>query len=48
VPEERTFEADAEMERMLLEAIAQCERGETVPFDNVVEKLRLREETSEV
>jgi hypothetical protein len=32
-----TFEVDEEIERMLLESIAQSERGETVPFDTVVE-----------
>jgi len=36
------FEADEETERMLLESIAQCDRGETVPFDEVLEALRLR------
>jgi hypothetical protein len=39
---DETFEADAETERMLLESIAQCERGETVPFEAVMEKLRRR------
>ena len=40
---EQTFEADAETERMLLESIAQCERGQTVPFARVIEELRSRE-----
>jgi hypothetical protein len=40
---EQTFEADAETERMLLESIAQCERGQTVPFAKVIEELRSRE-----
>lgn len=35
-----TFEADAETEKMLLESIAQCERGQTLPFESVVERLR--------
>jgi len=39
---DETFEADAETEQMLLESIAQCERGETVPFEAVMEKLRRR------
>jgi len=39
---EQTFEADAETERMLLESIAQCERGQTVPFAKVLEELRSR------
>jgi hypothetical protein len=38
-----TFEVDAETERMLLESIAQCERGETIPFETVIEGLRRRE-----
>ena len=38
-----TFEADAETERMLLESIAQCERGETVPLEQLLEELRARE-----
>ena len=40
--DDETFEADDETERMLLESIAQCERGETVPFDSVLEELRRR------
>jgi len=40
---DETFEADEETERMLLESIAQCERGETVPFEKVLEELRRRE-----
>ena len=38
-----TFEADPDTERMLLESIAQCERGQTVPFDSVLQELRRRE-----
>ncbi|HJW93517.1 MAG TPA: hypothetical protein VJ901_07860 [Thermoanaerobaculia bacterium] len=38
-----TFEADPETERMLLESIAQCERGQKRPFDAVLEELRKRE-----
>jgi hypothetical protein len=41
--DEETFEADEETERMLLESIAQCERGETVSLDAVIEELRRRE-----
>lgn len=37
-----TFEADEETERMLLESIAQCERGQKVPFEAVLEELRRR------
>ena len=43
LPEEETFEADPETERMLLESIAQCERGETIPLETVLEELRRRE-----
>ena len=39
---DETFEADEETERMLLESIAQCERGDTVPFETLVEELRRR------
>lgn len=39
---DETFEADEETERMLLESIAQCERGQTVPFEQVLEELRRR------
>jgi hypothetical protein len=41
--EEQTFEADPETERMLLESIAQSDRGETVPLEKVLEELRSRE-----
>ncbi|HYR29838.1 MAG TPA: hypothetical protein VEU30_15315 [Thermoanaerobaculia bacterium] len=39
---DETFEADEETERMLLESIAECDRGETVPFETVLEELRRR------
>jgi hypothetical protein len=39
---DQTFEADEETERMLLESIAQCERGQTVPFETVLAELRRR------
>lgn len=39
---DETFEVDAETERMLLESIAQCDRGETVPLENMMERLRRR------
>ncbi|MGZ5432205.1 MAG: hypothetical protein ACXW5U_19355 [Thermoanaerobaculia bacterium] len=39
---DETFEADEETERMLLESIAQCERGQTVPLEQVLEELRRR------
>jgi beta-lactam-binding protein with PASTA domain len=40
---EETFEVDEETERMLLESIAQCERGQTVPLSQVLDELRGRE-----
>ena len=43
LPEGETFEADARTERMLLESIAQCERGQTVPIEKVFKELRSRE-----
>jgi hypothetical protein len=39
---DETFEVDEETEKMLLESIAQCERGQTVPFETVLEELRRR------
>ena len=38
-----TFQADAETERVLLDAIAQCERGDTVPLPQLLGELRNRE-----
>jgi len=40
---DETFEADSETERMLLEAIAQCDRGETIPLTQLIGELRSRE-----
>lgn len=40
---DETFEADAETERMLLQAIAQCEKGQTNPMPDLVSELRSRE-----
>jgi hypothetical protein len=40
---EQTFEADPEMERMLLESIAQSDRREKVPLAKLIEDLRSRE-----
>lgn len=37
------FEADPEIERALLEAIAQCERRETVPLQTLLGDLRGQE-----
>ena len=33
---DETFEADPATERMLLEAIAQCERAETIPIKQLL------------
>jgi hypothetical protein len=38
-----TFEADPETEKMLLEAIAQCDRGSTTPLSDLLTELRSRE-----
>jgi len=38
-----TFDADPEIEKVLLEAIAQCERGETMPLSKLLSELRARE-----
>ena len=40
---DETFEADPETERMLLESIAQCDRGRTIPMTKVLGELRGRE-----
>jgi beta-lactam-binding protein with PASTA domain len=39
---DETFEADSETERMLLQAIAQCEKGQTTPIADLVSELRSR------
>lgn len=40
---DETFEADPETEKMLVDAIAQCERGETIPMTQLLGELRSRE-----
>jgi len=40
---DETFEADLETERMLLDSIAQCDRGETIPLTHLLGELRDRE-----
>ena len=40
---DETFEADAETEQMLLQAIAQCEKGQTTPMADLLSELRSRE-----
>jgi hypothetical protein len=37
------FGADPKTERMLLDAMAQCERGDTVPINELLDDLRNRE-----
>lgn len=41
--DDETFEATPELEQMLLVAIGQCERGETIPLDQVLKDLRSTE-----
>ena len=40
---EETFEVDGELEAVLLESIAQGDRGETVPAEEILRELRSRE-----
>lgn len=40
---DETFVADAETEKMLLEAIAQCDRRQTTPMTELLSELRSRE-----
>jgi len=40
---DETFEADPATEKMLLDAIAQCERGDTVSMSQLLSELRSRE-----
>ena len=40
---DETFEADPATEQMLLTAIAQCERGDTIPMTQLLSELRSRE-----
>lgn len=40
---DETFEANPATEKMLLEAIAQCERGQTTPMTQLLSELRSRE-----
>ena len=41
--EDETFEANPATEKMLLDAIAQCERGDTIPMTQLMSELRNRE-----
>ena len=40
---DETFEADAETEKMLLDATAECDRGQTIPMSAVLSERRRRE-----
>jgi hypothetical protein len=40
--DEDSFEVDAELEGVLLESLAQCERGETIPLETLLDELRRR------
>jgi hypothetical protein len=40
---DETFEANADTERMLIDSIAQCDRGETIPLTQLLGELRDRE-----
>jgi hypothetical protein len=40
---DETFEAGAETEKMLLDAIAQCDQGQTTPITDLLAELRNRE-----
>jgi hypothetical protein len=40
---EETFEVDSELEAILLASIAQGERGETIPADELLREMRSRE-----
>lgn len=40
---DETFDVDAETERVLLQAIEQCQRGQSVPMTRLLDELRARE-----
>ncbi len=41
--DDETFEADPATEKMLLDAIAQCQRGDTIPIRQLLSELRSQE-----
>jgi hypothetical protein len=41
--DEETFEISPELRAVLLESIAQCERGETISADELLREMRSRE-----
>ena len=40
---DETFEVDAELKAVLLESIAQCERGQTISADDLIAEMLSRE-----
>jgi hypothetical protein len=40
---DEAFEVDAEIEKKLLDAIAECERGETILLERLLSEMRSRE-----
>jgi len=40
---EETFEVTPELKAVLLESIAQCERGDTISADDLIREMRSRE-----
>jgi len=44
---EDTFEVSAELKAVLLEAIAQCERGETIPPEQLFQEMFNRESAAQ-
>jgi hypothetical protein len=40
---EEMFEVSVELKAVLLESIAQCHRGETIPAEQLFEEMRSRE-----
>lgn len=41
--DDETFEADPATEKMLLDAMAQCERGDSIPLKQLLPELRSQE-----
>ena len=41
--DDETFEADPATEKMLLDSITQCERGDTIPLKQLLSELRRQE-----
>jgi hypothetical protein len=43
---DETFEVSPQLKAILLESIAQCDRGETIPAEQLFEEMRNRESAS--